>query len=80
MYAVKRTTVFLEDSVIDRANRYADKHGTSFASVVREALSAFLSESPERSRLPSIAGRYRSTDATNIAERAEELLWEDPHD
>lgn len=77
---MKRTTVFLEDSIVGRANRYAEKHGMSFASVVREALAQFLtsSGSPKR-KLPSIAGRYNSR-MLDGAENIEDMLWEDPHD
>lgn len=76
---MKRTTVFLDESLTVKANRYAEKHGTSFASVIREALAQFLAYPQEgRTMLPSIAGRYASGRA-DTAERVEELLWEDPH-
>lgn len=78
MYAMKRTTVFLDDSLIGRANRYAEKHGMSFASVVREALAVFLTTPQKESRVPSIAGRYNSGE-TDVSERVDELLWQDPH-
>ncbi len=78
IYVMKRTTVFLDDSILVKANRYAEKHGTSFASVVREALAVFLTRPAEESMLPSIAGRF-SSGRTDTSERADELLWRDPH-
>lgn len=76
---MKRTSVFLDELLTQKANRYARKQGTSFASVVREALAAFLANPEEgKHMLPSIAGRYKSAES-DTAERSEELLWEDPH-
>lgn len=77
MYVMKRTTVFLDESLVARANRYAEREGMSFASVVREALAAFLVR-PEGNVLPSIAGKFSSGHA-DTADRADELLWRDPH-
>ena len=79
MYVMKRTTVFLDEALLRRAQTYARRQGKSFAQAVREALAAYVAE--ERShdtRLPSITGAY-SSGRSDIAERHEELLWQDPH-
>jgi hypothetical protein len=78
MYAVKRTSLFLEESLLRRARELARREGRSLAHVVREALAQYLANGPVR-KLPSIAGKYRSG-YTDTSERAEELLWQDPHD
>ena len=78
IYVMKRTTIFLDDGLLARARRLARRQGVSFATVVREALAAYLASPGADTSLPSIAGRFASgTDDT--AERADELLWRDPH-
>lgn len=62
-----------------RAQRYAARHGKSFAQVVREAITAYLAEGDTMKRsLPSLAGRYASG-KSDTSERVDELLWKDPH-
>ena len=78
MYVMKRTTVFLEDKLLRRAQRAARAQGMSFANVVREALSRYLAEPSGGAALPSIAGRFESGTSDTSA-RVDELLWRDPH-
>lgn len=78
MYVMKRTTVFLDETLLARAQRYARREGVSFATVVREALSEFLAQPRGASPVPSVAGRFRSG-GEDTSERADELLWRDPH-
>lgn len=76
---MKRTTVFLDESLLRRAWETARREGKSFAAVVREALAAYVSGAGgKQGRLPSIVGKYRSA-FTDTSERVDELLWTDPH-
>lgn len=80
---MKRTTIFLDPALTRRAQQAARRDGKSFAQLVREALASYLAQgarpgSGAGGRLPSIAGRFESQ-FTDTAERADELLWREPH-
>ena len=76
---MKRTTVFIDEDLLRRSRTYARRHGKSFAQAVREALAEYVANERGRpSGLPSFVGAFESG-RTDIAERHEELLWEDPH-
>lgn len=76
---MRRTTVFLDAALLKRAQRHARQAGTSFATLVREALHAYLSgTTPTPGRVPRIAGQFASNRA-DTADRVDELLWKDPH-
>jgi len=80
IYGVKRTTVFLDDTLICRAMQKARAEGRSFAALVREAVATYLDARPAGHRpLPSFTGMYDSGH-TDTSERVDELLWTDPHD
>jgi hypothetical protein len=74
---MKRTTIFLDPKVERELKRMASRRGVTFATVVREAMAAYLI-TPAAGTLPSIAGRF-SSGKSDTAERADELLWKDPH-
>ena len=74
---MQRTTIFLEEQLQREVQRLAERKGISFAAAVREALAAYVS-GPVSVALPAIAGSYASN-RTDTAERADELLWRDPH-
>lgn len=74
---MKRTSLFLDDKLLDMLRRAADKRGVSVALLVREAVAAYLA-SPRTSSVPSIAGQFSSGRA-DTSERVDELLWTDPH-
>jgi hypothetical protein len=76
---MRRTTVFLDDQLLRRARQFAKREGKSFAAVVRESLLAYLAGGRPTPRVPSIAGRFASGHR-DTAERADELLWREPHD
>lgn len=79
IYVMKRTTVFLEDSLIRRAMQKARAEGRSFAALVREAVAMYVDVRPAGRRpLPSFTGKYDSGH-TDTSERVDELLWTDPH-
>jgi hypothetical protein len=77
---MRRTTVFLEPRLIKRAQELARREGKSFAAIVREALAAYVAgPAPRGARLPSIAGRFAGA-RSDVSERVDELLWQEPHD
>lgn len=70
--------MFLDEALLRRARQLARREGRSFAHVVREALAQYVAGG-QKGKLPSIAGMFRSG-YSDTSERAEELLWQDPHD
>jgi hypothetical protein len=78
MYAMKRTSLFLDEQLLRRVQLLAERQGVSFAAVVREALASYIARPAGAPRVPSLAGRF-SSGTTDTAERADELLWRDPH-
>jgi hypothetical protein len=78
IYAMKRTTVFLDEGTLERLRRAAQRQGVSSATLVREAVARYLEAPPGTGGLPSIAGQFASTHSDTV-DRADELLWRDPH-
>lgn len=78
MYAMQRTSLFLDADILRDLKRAAERRQVSVASLVREAVSRYLAEPAAAPRLPSVAGRF-SSGKSNTSERAEKLLWRDPH-
>jgi hypothetical protein len=74
---MKRTSLFLDDKLLESLRRAADKRGVSVAALVREAVAAYL-VAPRTSAVPSIAGQFDSGHA-DTADRVDDLLWRDPH-
>lgn len=75
---MKRTSIFLDTALLRRAHEFARREGKSFASVVREALAAYIVASGKsQSRLPSVAGGFASG-RSDTSERVDELLWPEP--
>jgi len=76
---MRRTTIFIEEGLLKQARRYAAREGKSFAQVVREALTAYLTGGVVMNRkLPRLAGSFASG-RTDTSEKVDELLWNDPH-
>ena len=75
---MRRTTIFLDEKLQARLQRLAERKGTSFAQLVREALAQYLVRPEGRSALPSVAGRFASG-TSDTSSRTDELLWRDPH-
>ena len=72
MYGVKRTTIYLPDDLKAQLEATARSEGRTEADVVREALRRALEgRGPSPPRLPLVEP---SGDATNWAERVDELL------
>lgn len=78
IYAMRRTTIFVDEKVLRQAQRVARRQGMSFATLVREALARYLAHPETGAALPAIAGRFSSA-RHDTAERVDELLWRDPH-
>ena len=75
---MKRTSLFLDDKLLETLRRAADRRGVSVASLVREAVAAYLAPSSSSPNVPSIAGRF-SSGKSDTSERVDELLWKHPH-
>jgi hypothetical protein len=79
MYAMKRTSLFLDEGLLRGLRQAARRRGTSVAALVREAVALYLAApGPSSGALPSVAGRFASG-LPDTAERSEDLLWRDPH-
>lgn len=78
IYAMRRTTIFADEKLLDRARKVAERRGVSFAKLVRDALEHYIETPRTPARLPSIAGMF-SSGAADTSERVDELLWEDAH-
>ena len=78
IYAMKRTSLFLDEGVLEALEAEAGRRGVSVASLVREALAAYVANPGGRMPLPSIAGQFASGHADTSA-RVDELLWSNPH-
>jgi metal-responsive CopG/Arc/MetJ family transcriptional regulator len=75
---MKRTTIFLPEQTLRELQRAAQRKHVSTATLVREAVTTYLSAPATGSDLPSITGQFASG-ARDTSERADELLWKDPH-
>jgi metal-responsive CopG/Arc/MetJ family transcriptional regulator len=75
---MKRTTMFIDEALLKRLRRLAQRQGVSYATLVREALTQYLASPRVSEELPSIAGRF-SSGVTDTSARVDELLWRDPH-
>ena len=74
---MKRTSLFLDDELVEALGRMAKRRRVSLSQVVREAAAAYVARAAPRV-VPAIAGAY-ATGETDVAERAHERLWTDPH-
>jgi hypothetical protein len=75
---MKRTSLFLDAKLLDNLRRAADRRGVSVASLVREAVAAYLAPSPAGA-LPSFAAKFDSGTSDTSA-RVDDLLWKKPHE
>jgi hypothetical protein len=76
---MKRTTVFLDESLERRLKQRARREGKSFAQVVREAMAQYIAQPSAGPRaLPSFFG-IAAGGPPDLSERVDELLWKDPH-
>jgi hypothetical protein len=77
---MKRTTIFVPETLERDLQLYAKREGKAVAAVVREAVAEYIAAGRSRVKLPSFTGAY-SGPYTDTAERHEELLFKDlaPH-
>ena len=73
---MKRTTIFVPESLERDLQLYAAREGKSTASVVREALAEYVAKRRVAGALPSFTGAFASGD-TDTAEQHEELLFKE---
>lgn len=79
IYAMKRTSVFLEERTLQELRRAAQRQGVSAATLVREAVERYLDAPRGAVGLPSVAGKFASSRA-DTAESVDTLLWRNPHE
>jgi predicted transcriptional regulator len=76
---MKRTTIFLSESLERRLKQRARREGKSFAQCVREAVAAYVAAPrANRAMLPSWVGMGDSG-RTDISSHVDDFLWTDPH-
>ena len=77
---MKRTTIFVPESLERELQLYAKRQGKPAAAVVREAIAEYIADGRSRTKLPSFTGAFDGP-YTDTAERHEELLFKDlsPH-
>ena len=77
---MKRTTIFIDEALMGRLRRFAQRNGISSAAVVREAVATYLeTQESEKRGVPTLAGRFESGHG-DTSERVDELLWQDSHE
>jgi predicted transcriptional regulator len=72
---MKRTTIFISETLERDLQLYARRTGRPSASVVREAIAVFISREASPVALPSFAGAFDSG-RTDTADSHEELLFD----
>jgi predicted transcriptional regulator len=74
---MKRTTIFIDESLERDLQLLAERQGCSKAAVVRTALERYVKQEKQRAELDlGFVGVGRSG-RSDIAERHEEYLWQD---
>ena len=74
---MKRTTIFVDPALEKHVQAIAERRNVTFASVVREALVAYVSSQEGATPLSFIG--TGASGRRDTAERHEELLWSQPH-
>ncbi|HUF24254.1 MAG TPA: CopG family transcriptional regulator [Vicinamibacterales bacterium] len=73
---MKRTTIFLDESLERSLGELARRRARPVASLVREALTEYVAKASNTPPRPGFIGAGESGH-TDTAERHEELLWQD---
>ena len=71
---MKRTTIFIPEELERDLRLYATREGKAVASVVREAVAAYILDRPDAGALPSFAAAFDSGH-TDTADRHDEVLF-----
>ncbi len=72
--AMKRTTIFADEELIDEIKEISKEENRSVAAIVREAMENYIKQKRQKKKRLSFIG-IGSSDRKDIAERHEELLW-----
>lgn len=75
---MKRTTIFVDESLLAALRHLAEKERMSVSAAIRAALEEYVGRRHPATTLPSFLGLGRSG-RKDIAEHAEDLLWVSPH-
>lgn len=76
---MQRTSLFLDEKLLKRLKRAAERDGVSVAALVREAVTRYLAAPAGAPAVPSIAGRF-SSGRRDISENVDSNLWSGPHE
>ena len=76
MYAMKRTTIFIDEALERQLKRKARAEGKSVAQCVREAVVAYVAEPKGPRALPSFVGMFKGGPPDNASERVDEIIAE----
>ena len=71
---MKRTTIFVDEELLNALKHIADEEGVSIAETIRRALDRFAAQRQKSRKHLSFLGIGRSGQK-DISERFEELLW-----
>lgn len=74
---MKRTTIFVDEALLNELKALSSEEGQSVAQVIREALIQHIARKRKARKSLSFIGAGRSG-RRNIAERHEQLLWRRP--
>lgn len=72
---MKRTTIYVDDSLIKEIKEISKEENRSIADVLREAMENYIKHKVYRKKKLSFIG-IGNSGRKDIAERHEELLWE----
>ena len=71
---MKRTTIFLDESLERQLKQRARREGKSFAQCVREAVAAYLAAPGGPRPLPSWVGMFKGGPPHETSERVDEII------
>jgi hypothetical protein len=79
---MKRTTLFVDEAMEHELHALARRKGVPVAALIRESLSRYLAEENKRQKFALRFLGVGRSGRKDVAERHEELLWQDltPHD
>ena len=77
MYDMKRTTIFIDESLERRLKQKARREGKSGAQCVREAVAAYVAPPPDgKHPLPGWVGMFSGGPPYDTSERVHEVIAE----
>ena len=76
VFAMKRTTIFADDALLEEVKQASARQNKSVAQFVREALQLHVANQRSAENRFAFMGKYKSG-RPEVADRHEELLWSD---